>query len=140
MLTLINEKVIQNRIVSHFKTNYMVIEQCVDDPTGFSDIKFCKTHPKFGIDVVAQKGEEMWIIEAKGETNGGLPATNAVFMSGIGQILSRITRIDERIHYGLAIPNTDYFATSVKKFINSPVLRTLNLYLILVSEEIDFFI
>ncbi len=140
MLTLISEKIIQNRIVSHFKTNYTVIEQCVDDPIGFPDIKLCKTHSIFGIDVVAQKGDEMWIIEAKGETNGGLPATNAVFMSGIGQILSRITRIDERIHYGLAIPNTDYFATSVKKFINSPVLRTLNLYLILVSEEIDFFI
>ena len=31
MLTLISEKIIQNRIVSHFKTNYTVIEQCVDD-------------------------------------------------------------------------------------------------------------
>ena len=60
-------------------------------------------------------------------------------MSGLGQIMTRITRIDEKIHYGLAVPNTSYFATSVRKFINSPILEKLNLSIILVqNDHIDF--
>ena len=111
----------------------------VDDPTQFTDIKNCKTHDVFGIDVVAQNSEELWITEVKGETNGGLPAATSTFMSGLGQILSRITRIDEKIHYGLAVPNTDNYATSVRKFVNSPILEKLNLSIILVqNDHMDF--
>ena len=135
-----NEKNIQRKLVSFFKNSgYNVIQQCVDDPTQFTDIKNCKTHDVFGIDVVAQNSEELWITEVKGETNGGLPAATSTFMSGLGQILSRITRIDEKIHYGLAVPNTDNYATSVRKFVNSPILEKLNLSIIQVqNDHIDF--
>ena len=135
-----NEKNIQQKLVSFFKNSgFNVIEQCVDDPVQFTNIDLCKTHDIFGIDVVAQNPEELWITEVKGETNGGLPAATSNFMTGLGQIMTRITRIDEKIHYGLAVPNTDYFATSVRKFINSPILEKLNLSIILVeNDQIDF--
>ena len=133
---LMSEKQAQRIIVNYFTgQRYRVIEGCINDPTRFSDIARCRTHDVFGIDVVAQNETDLWVTEVKGETKGGLAACTATFMAGIGQILTRMTRIDSRIHYALAIPNTDCFATSVRKFINSPVLPLLNLSFILVQED-----
>ena len=88
-----NEENIQQKLVSFFKNSgFNVIEQCVDDPVQFTNIDLCKTHDIFGIDVVAQNHEELWITEVKGETNGGLPAATSNFMTGLGQIMTRITR------------------------------------------------
>lgn len=130
----------QKELVNFFRNSgFNVIEQCVDDPVKFSDISLCKTHEIFGIDVVAQNSDQLWITEVKGETEGGLPAATSVFMSGLGQIMSRITCIDDKIHYGLAVPNTEHFAPSIRKFINSPILERLNLSLILIEQNnIDF--
>ena len=139
---LMSEEQTQRILVNYFAgQRYTVIERCIDDPTQFSDITRCRTHNIFGIDVVAQDRTELWVTEVKGETKGGLAACTATFMAGIGQILTRITRIDSRIHYALAVPNTDCFATSVRKFINSPVLPLLNLSFILVQEDgrVQFF-
>ena len=136
------ETTIQKIVVNHFRQNqYIVIQQCIDNPVLFSDIRQCKTHEIFGIDVVAQKGKELWIIEVKGQTNGGIPASSSNFMTGIGQILSRITQIDDKINYGLAIPNNDSFSSSIKKFMHSPVFANLNLSLLLIQEnkQVDFF-
>ena len=139
---LMSEEQTQRILVNYFAgQRYTVIERCIDDPTQFSDITRCRTHNIFGIDVVAQDRTELWVTEVKGETKGGLAACTATFMAGMGQILTRITRIDSRIHYALAVPNTDCFATSVRKFINSPVLPLLNLSFILVQEDgrVQFF-
>ena len=133
---LMSEERTQRILVNYFAgQHYRVIERCIDDPTQFSDITRCRTHDIFGIDVVAQNRTELWVTEVKGETKGGLAACSATFMAGIGQILTRMTRIDSHIHYALAVPNTDCFATSVRKFINSPVLPLLNLSFILVRED-----
>jgi len=132
----IPEKLLQNNLVTNFKEEgYLVINQCLDDPNQFEDISECKTHDIFGIDVVAQKGNELWIIEVKGQPRGGVRSCTTTMMSGIGQILTRITMLDENVHYALAIPNTECFAPSVRKFISSPVLPLLNLSLILIQED-----
>ena len=132
---LLSEEHVQGIIVNYFAMRrYRVIERCIDDPTRFSDIAGCRTHDVFGIDVVAQNEMDLWVTEVKGETKGGLAACTATFMAGIGQILTRMTRIDSRIHYALAVPNTNCFATSVRKFIKSPVLPLLNLTIILVQD------
>ena len=133
---LFSEERVQAILVDYFaRQRYKVIERCIDDPTQFPDIARCRTHKIFGIDVVAQRGISLWVTEVKGETKGGLAACTSTFMAGMGQILTRMTRIDSHIHYALAVPNTDCFATSVRKFINSPVLPLLNLSFILVRED-----
>ena len=133
---LFTEERVQAILANYFASHgYRVIEGCTDDPTQFPDITKCRTHHIRGIDVVAQNSMELWVNEVKGETKGGLAACTSTFYFGIGQIISRVKRIESRINYALAIPNTDCFATSARKFINNPALPLLNLKIILVQED-----
>jgi hypothetical protein len=132
----IPEKILERILSNNFKQKgYQVINQCTDDPTKFEDILECKTHEFFGIDIVAQKDKELWVIEVKGQPKGGIPSSTTIMMAGVGQILTRIKLITNNIHYALAIPNTDCFAPSVRKFINSPIMSLLNLSLILIQDD-----
>ena len=133
---LIPEIILQNLLITSFKQQgYQVIKQCTDDPNQFDDITECATHDIFGIDVVAQRDKELWIIEVKGQPRGGISSCTTILMAGFGQILTRITKVGINIHYALAIPNTDCFASSARKFINSPIMSLLNLSLILIQED-----
>ena len=127
----------QQQLVNWFRSHgYVVIEKCLDDPVPFNDITDCRTDYTHGIDIVAKKGNELWIIEVKGETAGGRSAAVSNFHYGLGQILTRIFHISSHIHYALAVPNTDNFAPMVRKIIKvQPVLQTLNLSLILVPGQ-----
>ena len=130
------ERELQSKLASTLKHGgYKVIQQCTDDPTKFDDILMCRTHDVFGIDIVAQRNNELRIIEVKGQPKGGIPSCSTIFMAGIGQILTRVTSISENIHYSLAVPNTDCFAPSVRKFISSPILPAINLSIILILED-----
>ena len=146
MNILLDEKSVQKKLAVWFKINsYAVIEQCIDNPILFNDITKCRTHDIFGIDIVAKKNNkslvwisnnipsQMWIIEVKGETKGGKAAAISNFYYGIGQIITRMSVISTNVNYALAVPNTDNFATPVKKFLNSPALQILNLTIILVQ-------
>ena len=133
---LFSEERVQAILVDYFaRQRYKVIERCIDDPTQFPDIARCRTHKIFGIDVVAQSDIRLWVTEVKGETKGGLAACTSTFMAGMGQILTRMTTIESRISYALAIPNTECFAAAARKMIGSPVLPLLNLKIILVQED-----
>ena len=133
----ITESQVVMDVVSWFqKLGFTVIVSCTDDPVTFDDITKCATHEIFGIDIVAKKGSEIWVIECKGETKGGLPACTATMLSGIGQVLTRITRVSEEIHYALAVPNTDCFSTCARKFLKSPALPLLNMSIILTRDGI----
>ena len=143
---LFTEERVQAILANYFASKgYRVIEGCItkslwNDPTQFPDITKCRTHDIQGIDVVAQNSMELWVNEAKGETEGGLAACTSSFLQGIGQIIMRVapksfSNYRSRINYALAIPNTDYFATSARKFINSSALPLLNLKIILVQED-----
>lgn len=132
----IPEIMLQRILSTNFKQQgYQVINQCIDDPTKFDDITECRTHDIFGIDIVAQKGRELWVIEVKGQPRGGVSSCATIMMAGFGQILTRIKIVTDNIHYALAIPNTGCFAPSARKFINSPVLSLLNLSVILIQED-----
>ena len=125
---LMSEEQTQRILTNYFAgQHYRVIERCIDDPTQFSDITRCRTHNIFGIDVVAQNRTDLWVTEVKGETKGGLAACTATFMAGIGQILTRITRIDSHIHYALAVPNTDccHVCKKVHKFSSTAAAQPL---------------
>ena len=135
-LETFNEKQLQKLLVNRLKKDgHTVIQQCIDDPNKFSDIRQCKTHSIFGIDIVAQKEKQLRIIEVKSQPKGGIASSSTIFMAGIGQILTRVTQISENIHYSLAIPNTATFAPSVRKFFGSPALNMINLSIILILED-----
>jgi len=114
---------------------FTVVEKCVDDPNLHDDITQCRTSGMFGIDIVAQKGAKKWIVEAKGETKGGTAAGDVDFMSGIGQLLGRITKIDENVNYAIAIPNTPHFTGALRRVKGSQAILALRLHLILVNRN-----
>jgi len=135
-LQVLTEKELQNQLSLTLKHDgYNVIQQCTDDPTTFTDITKCKTHEIFGIDIVAQKKDKLRIIEVKGQPKGGVASCSTFFMAGIGQILTRVTSVSENIYYSLAIPNTDCFAPSVRKFMENPILSLINLSIILILPD-----
>jgi len=114
---------------------YIVIENCTDDPNIFDDITKCRTSKTFGIDIVAQKSSEKWIIQVKGETKGGTAAGEVDFYTGIGQLLRYMTKINEKTHYALAIPSTPHFTNVLQKFRYSKAILILKLHLILVNRD-----
>ena len=135
----IPESVVQTSIVRSLeRRDYTVIQQCVEDPTKFDDISLCKTHHMFGIDVVAQRGDELWIIEVKGKPHGGAASCSTIFMAGLGQVMTRISEIAPGIRYSIAVPNSPCFSPVVRKFIHSPALEPLNLSVLLVQDDDSF--
>ena len=135
----IPESLVQSSTVRNLEgRGYTVIQQCVDDPTKFEDISSCKTHDVFGIDVVAQRGNELWIIEVKGKPRGGTASCSTIFMAGLGQIMSRISMVGPGIRYSIAVPNSPCFSPVVRKFIHSPALEPLNLSVLLVQDDDSF--
>ena len=131
-----SEEYTQEQLVKWFRAeDYTVIERCVDHPIIFDKINRCQTHETFGIDIVAKKDDDLWVIEVKGETKGGRSAAVSNFHYGLGQILTRMSDVSQNIHYGLAIPNSDNYATMVRKTLKSQALLLLNLSLILVQNE-----
>ena len=95
-LEVLSEKQLQNLLTRRLKKDgYQVIQQCIDDPNQFSDIRQCRTHSMFGIDIVAQNDNQLRIIEVKGQPKGGIASSSTIFMAGIGQILTRVTQISE---------------------------------------------
>ena len=136
----IPEKTVQKLLANSLRRQgYQVVEQCLGDPTEFDDITECATSTIFGIDVVAQKGEVLWVIEVKGQPKGGY--CEKVFADGILQIMTRMTKLSGNIHYGLAIPNTDMFVPVARKFTRDhtgkerPKLRLLNESILLIQED-----
>ena len=135
----IPESIVQSSTVRSLeRSGYTVIEQCVEDPTKFDDISLCKTHHMFGIDVVAQRGNELWIIEVKGKPRGGTASCSTIFMAGLGQVMTRISEIAPGIRYSVAVPNNPCFSQVVRKLIHSPVLKSLNLSVLLVQDDDSF--
>jgi hypothetical protein len=133
---LFREVEVQKIVKAWFESNgYVVVEKCVDNPIDVKDITKCKTSSVFGIDIVAKKANELWIVEVKGETKGGSASGDVDFMTGLGQLLTRMKKISVDIHYGIAIPYTKHFVPTLKKLRGSRAIEVLNLHLILVNQR-----
>lgn len=133
---LFRERDVQEVLCEWFENRgYVVVQKCLDDPTSFDDIRKCRTSAIFGIDIVAQKGNEKWIVEAKGETKGGAASGYVDLMCGVGQLLTYMKKIDEDLHYAIAIPKTPHFANALKKLRKSAAIVKLKLNLFLVNPD-----
>lgn len=91
------------------------------------------------IDVVADKDDELIIIEAKGEDKGGYTSAEMNFMIGIGQIITRMT--SKNAKYALAFPLTNDFKKVLRKYKNSDGFSKLglNFYVVSENEMVSFF-
>jgi len=133
---LFRERDVQEILCRWFANKgYVVVQKCLDDPANFTDIRNCRTSTVFGIDIVAQRGTEKWIVEVKGETKGGTAAGDVDLMCGIGQLLTYMRKLDANIHYAIAIPNTTHFANALKKLRKSIAITKLNLSLFLINPD-----
>lgn len=84
-----------------------------------------------GIDIEAHRGDERWVIEAKGTGNYDQMSRN-YFFGVIGNLLQRMT--DEIAHYALAIPEVPPFINLVARFPELARRRT-QLWFLLVRRD-----
>ncbi len=133
--SLFKEERIQETIANWFRQKgYFVVEKCVDDPLQVKDIRKCRTSTVFGIDIVAQKEGQIWIVEVKGETRGGTASGDVDFYSCLGQLLRHMKLFTPDVHYGIGIPNTPHFHPALLRIKGSKAIEVLGINLILVSD------
>jgi len=84
-----------------------------------------------GIDIDARRGDEHWVIEAKG-TGGYDQMSRNYFFGVIGSLLQRMT--EENAHYALAMPDVPPFVNLVARFPELARRRT-HLWFLLVSRD-----
>lgn len=91
------------------------------------------------IDIVADKDDEIIVIEVKGEDKGGYGSAEMNFQMGIGQILSRMA--NKNVKYALAFPLTSNFKKVLKKYKKTLGFQNLNLsfYIAKEDETIEFY-
>lgn len=85
------------------------------------------------IDIVAEKDDEMIVIEVKGEDKGGYGSVEMNFQIGVEQILSRMT--NKNVKYALAFPLTGNFKKVLKKYKKTSGFQNLNLFFYITKED-----
>jgi len=85
------------------------------------------------IDVGAEKGGKIFLIEAKGEDRGGYTSAEMNFQMGLGQLMSRMKH--HEAEYGLAFPLTKDFTKVLRKYKGSFAFEKLGIYLLPVAKD-----
>jgi len=85
------------------------------------------------IDIGAEKGGKILLIEAKGEDRGGYISADMNFHMGLGQLMSRMKHTEAE--YGLAFPLTGDFIKALRKHRGSFAFEKLGIHLISVNRN-----
>ena len=85
-----------------------------------------------GWEVIAQKDDDMWLVEMRGEEFNSL-SNEGDFERMVGQIPARIDQFDDKTHRTVAVPLEDYKPV-LRKFAQSLFWTQMAVGLILVSE------
>lgn len=138
------EKNVEEKLVGWFRDHgHKVCVHCNVDPTDFlSCHEECSSFEKVGkvtgVDLVARKPGEVWVVEVKGE--GGSSADYEVNLAdALFQILRRMGSLDPRINYAIALPwpSWEYakhdYNRELGKLAGSAPLKQIPLKLILVE-------
>ena len=86
-----------------------------------------------GWEVIAQKDDDMWLVEVRGEELNAM-SNEADFERMVGKIAARIDRVDEKTHRTVAVPLEDYKPV-LQKFAQSLFWAQMAVGLILVSDD-----
>ena len=94
------------------------------------------------VDLIAKKGDEYWIIEAKGDYDRNTSQYNVNFDTGMGQLLKSISKLDSKTKYAIAIPfsRTERgeklsYRLILNKYSKSVIFEVLNIHIILVRDD-----
>lgn len=94
-----------------------------------------------GPDLVGASGSEYWQIEAKGAGTGGKPTQRTNFDRALASIVSYYTDTvptetpDARPCLGLALPATPIYTSELRRRVQKPLRRQLNLWVLLYEPE-----
>lgn len=86
------------------------------------------------VDLVARRGEELWLVEAKGLAKGGsAPGTIA---QAIGQVVMMMAPGIPALRYGILLPREDRFVQAVEKILpDNPLLNRDDFFIFWVSSD-----
>ena len=87
----------------------------------------------FGWEVIAQKDDDMWLVEVRGQELNAM-SNEGDFERMVGQIAARIDQFDEKTHRTIAVPLADYEPV-LRKFAQTLFWAQMAVGLILVSED-----
>lgn len=94
------------------------------------------------VDLIAKKGDEYWIIEAKGDYDRNTSQYNVNFDTGMGQLLKSISKLDTKTKYAISIPYSRTergeklsYRLILKKYSKSVIFEVLNIHIILVRDD-----
>lgn len=114
------ESKVQKLLVNHLKKNGYNVKEMHKINSGI-------------LDIVADKEDEVIVIEVKGEDKGGYNSAEMNFKMGIGQIISRMT--SKHAKYALAIPLTEDYKRVLKKYKETSGFQNLALNFFVVKED-----
>ena len=95
-----------------------------------------KVLPKehFSWNVVAEDGQERWMVEVKGEDLNAHSDEGELRLA-IGEVAGRITQPDPHAHYAIAVPFTDGYRPALRRYARSLFWSQMSVGLILVSDD-----
>ncbi len=109
---------------------------------GFRTIENMRLSPGNNVDLVAQKDNEKWIVEIKGDYNSSTAQYSVNFDTGMGQILKSISKLNNKVKYAICIPfsRTERgerlsYRLILNKYSKSIAFKTLQIHLILVRDN-----
>jgi len=109
---------------------------------GFETHGNVQINSESNVDLIAEKGNEEWIIEVKGDYDRNTAQYNVNFDTGMGQILKSITKVDNQTKYAICIPfsRTERgeklsYRLILKKYSKSVVFELLNIHVILIRDD-----
>jgi len=86
------------------------------------------------IDLVARNNEEVWLIEAKGITEGG-SAPGSVAQA-VGRVVLLMTSAETRLRYAMVVPRQESFLNALRSIApDNPVLTRDDFRVFLVSKD-----
>lgn len=109
---------------------------------GFETLENVQINSENKVDLIAKKGNEEWITEAKGDYDRNTAQYNVNFDTGMGQVLKSITKLNNETRYAICIPfsRTERgeklsYRLILKKYSRSIVFKSLNIHIILVRDD-----
>lgn len=141
-LERVDESFTENTVKMYFKSKgFHVCTNCEKSPP-----QSCCECPylrdefqgrQHGIDIVARRNAETWIVEVKGVRPSRGASYNQAFYESIAQTILNMKTIEPNTHYAIALPAAKRYLNLLKKLLISAAFRELNLHVLLLREDQD---
>lgn len=130
-----NESSLEERVARDFaERGYCVCRGCTSTPP--IDCEECpyesgRKEGQRGIDLVARKEKETWIIECKGVRPSG--NHTMAFYEAIAQTVLNMKVVNSTVRYAIALPGATRYLSLLEKLSRSEARRILNIHVLLLE-------